>query len=172
MNNIEDEKFWEETVKDVNRLPKSGITDSKPKQKKVNIKKDTTLLINPLKRELKLGTSSDIDRNTMRRFKREEFAVEAVLDLHGFTEKRAYEAVKNFIISSYMSAKRCVIIITGKGSFHVDEDIFATKGVLKTSVPQWLNNPELSGLILSYIHPSEKLGGSGALYILLRRNRD
>lgn len=171
MNNIEDEKLWEETVKGVRPLPKSDVTESKPKQKKVNIKKDTTLLINPSKRDLKLGTSSDIDRNTMRRFKREEFAVEGVLDLHGFTEAKAYEAVKNFILSSYMSAKRCVIIITGKGSFHVDEDIFATKGVLKTSVPQWLNNPELSGLILSYIHPSEKLGGSGALYILLRRNR-
>lgn len=172
MFNTDDENVWEEAVKGVKRLPKSDVTENKPKIKPSNIKKDTTILFKPLKRELKLGASSDIDKNTLRRFKREEFAVEAVLDLHGFTEKRAYEAVKNFIISSYMSAKRCVIIITGKGSFHVDEDIFATKGVLKTSVPQWLNNPELSGLILSYIHPSEKLGGSGALYILLRRNRD
>ena len=172
MCNADDENVWEEAVKGVKRLTKSDVSESKPKRKPVNIKKDTTVILKPLKRTLTLGTCCDVDRNTMRRFKREEFAVEAVLDLHGFTEKKAYEAVKNFIISSYMSAKRCVIIITGKGSFHVDEDIFATKGVLKTSVPQWLNNPELSGLILSYIHPSEKLGGSGALYILLRRNRD
>ena len=54
---------------------------------------------------------------------------------------------------------------------HPDEDIFAPKGVLKDRVPQWLQIEELKQLILSYIHPSEKLGGSGALYILLRRKR-
>lgn len=171
MTDTEDEIVWEEAVKGVKRLPKSGTTESRPKLKPSTIKKDTTVLLKPMKRNLQLGSASDIDKNTMRRFKREEFAIEARLDLHGFTEDKAYEAFKNFIISSYMSAKRCVLIITGKGLKHIDEDVFATKGVLKMSVPQWLNRPELSQLILSYIHPSERLGGSGALYILLRRNR-
>ena len=90
MCNADDENVWEEAVKGVKRLPKSDVSESKPKRKPVNIKKDTTVILKPLKRTLTLGTCCDVDRNTMRRFKREEFAVEAVLDLHGFTEKKAY----------------------------------------------------------------------------------
>jgi hypothetical protein len=80
-------------------------------------------------------------------------------------------AVRRFMIRSYLASKRCVIIVTGKGSPHQDEDVFAPRGVLKDRVPQWLATDELRQLILTYIHPSERLGGQGALYILLRRQR-
>ena len=53
-----------------------------------------------------------------------------------------------------------------------DDDIFAVKGILKKSVPQWLNLPHLRAAILIYKNPSAKLGGTGALYILLRRNKN
>ena len=65
------------------------------------------------------------------------------------------------------------MIITGKGiRVHPDEDIFAAKGVLRKQVPQWLNMARLRAMILIYKHPSEKMGGNGALYILLRRNKE
>ena len=97
---------------------------------------------------------------------------EAELDLHGQTEKNAYDKVYNFINSAYASGKRCVIIITGKGlNDHGDEDIFASRGVLKNSVPNWLSSAEIRPMIMAYKHPSESKGGSGALYILLRRKR-
>ena len=38
-------------------------------------------------------------------------------------------------------------------------------------VPQWLNMPRLRALIVVYKHPSARLGGEGALYILLRRKK-
>lgn len=166
-----DENFWLETVKDVVKNPSSNVV-CEIKKKKISVRKsDKTVPLTIYEHNLSLGTTSDIDANTMRRFKREEYGVEAKLDLHGFTEDRAYDAVFNFITSSYLAKKRCVLIITGKGSFHENEDVFAPKGVLKDRVPQWLKTDELKQLILTYIHPSEKLGGSGALYILLRRNR-
>lgn len=115
----------------------------------------------------------DIDKKTLRKFKREEFAVEDVLDLHGKTEDMAFAAVDDFIPRCYAKGNRCVIIITGKGlRVHADEDVFDDKGVLKKAVPQWLNAPRLRAMILNYKHPSERLGGAGAIYILLRRNRN
>ena len=171
MTDSEDEKFWFEIVKDVVKTPSSNVV-CEVKKKKINIRKsEQTVPLTIYEHNLSLGTTSDIDANTFKRFKREEYGVEAKLDLHGFTEDRAYPAVFNFITSSYLAKKRCVLIITGKGSFHEIEDVFVPKGVLKDRVPQWLKTDELKQLILTYIHPSEKLGGSGSLYILLRRNR-
>ena len=42
----------------------------------------------------------------------------------------------------------------------------------KKQVPQWLDMPQNRAMILTYKHPSERLGGSGALYILLKRNKN
>ena len=167
----EDNFFWEEAIKDVKPLQKDDVVVGVKKIKSVKNKPTRTVPLKFYKHDVDLGVSSDIDRNTMRRFKREEFPIEGTLDLHGYTEDRAFKAVHDFITSSYLAGKRCVLIVTGKGLNHVDEDVFAFKGVLKKAVPRWLKEDNLRQLILSYIHPSEKLGGAGALYILLRRHR-
>lgn len=167
-----DEALWQQTVADVSPLPPSNQVPSVRKSARFKGDKCQTVPLRIFRHDVSLGTVSDIDRNTMRRFKREEFPTEGVLDLHGYNEDRAFEAVHRFMTQSYLAGKRCVIIVTGKGSQHQDEDIFAPKGVLKDRVPQWLESDELRQLILTYIHPSERLGGKGALYILLRRHRD
>ena len=171
MTDKDDDEFWQETVRGIKPLPeKNGV----PTVKKTFLKKTQKEDIVPLKlfkHELGLGTHADIDRNTMRRFKRGEFPVEGVLDLHGYTEDKAYDAVRRFVTESYLAGKRCVMIITGKGLYHRDEDVFQPKGVLRERVPQWLNQDNLKQLILTYIHPSAKMGGEGALCLLLRRSR-
>lgn len=172
MNKDEDEIFWENAVKDVSPLPESGMVVFSKRKTKFKGEREQSLPLKLYRHEVSLGTCSDIDRNTMRRFKREEFPVEGVLDLHGYNEAQAYDAVHKFMRQAYLSGKRCVIIVTGKGKSHPDEDVFAPRGVLKDRVPQWLEGEELRQTILSYIHPSARLGGQGALYILLRRRRD
>ena len=171
MTDTQDEQFWKETVKGVKKLPKSNIVQTPPKKVKQPAKQQSDIPMTVYKHNLNFGTTADIDKNTLKRFKKEEFGVDATLDLHGYTEDNAYLAVYNFVTQSYLAKKRCILIITGKGLPHPNEDIFAPKGVLKEAVPQWLKTDQLKQLILTYIHPSEKLGGSGAIYILLRRNR-
>lgn len=118
------------------------------------------------------GDLSNMDGKTAKRVKRCEYKVEATLDLHGKTEKAAYDAVFDFIRRAYLQNKRCILIITGKGlSPNEDDDIFSAKGKLKERTPVWLNSEQLRPLILGFIHPIEKLGGSGALYIILRKKR-
>lgn len=168
-----DEAVWQEVTSGVQKLKKDTHIQSLKAFKKRNSKEKTLTV--PFDKNFchtpTLNTKADIDKQTLKRFKKEEFGVEGVLDLHGFTIDAAFSAVQHFIISSYNQNKRAVLIVTGKGLPHKEQDIFAPKGSLKQSVPLWLQSDELKNMILTFIHPSAKLGGNGALYILLRRNR-
>ncbi len=170
-----DEDIWSETVKGVRKIKKPDINTDEPP---LYIDIQPAVNIFQAYRGDSLNTLSEdnydgIDNQTVKRFKREEYKIEAVLDLHGQTEKAAYNLVHEFVKQAYIENKRCVLIVTGKGNYHSekDEDIFASRGILKNCVPGWLNSPELRPLILAFRHPSEANGGSGALYILLRRKR-
>ena len=172
----EDEEFWLEAVKDIKKTASDKVVSSakpKPVMPKEKVYYAVKQEFSTYSKFLDDFENGGIDKSTLRKFKREEFRVEAVLDLHGLTEDEAFAKVDSFIPQNYALGRRCVMIITGKGiRVHPDEDIFAAKGVLRKQVPQWLNMARLRAMILIYKHPSEKMGGSGALYILLRRNKD
>lgn len=172
--NPTEDDVWKELTKGIKKISQPEPPSSKPliiKEIKPHINMSDVYKGNALD-TLELNVTDNIDNNTAKRFKREEFPVEATLDLHGCTEDQAYNKVFDFVKTSYIRQKRCILIITGKGlQKKDDEDFFATKGILKERVPLWLNTPELRPLILSFRHPSAKNGGEGALYILLRRKR-
>ena len=48
---------------------------------------------------------------------------------------------------------------------------FSNKGVLRKTVPQWLKSPALNGFILDFVQSHIKDGGSGALYVYLKKNK-
>lgn len=163
------DESWDDVVKGVKKLKTNRhVEEIKPKE--VNLRKDkvTTVAFDILKtgKSVKKDDFSQMDGSLAKRFRREEFKVEDTLDLHGITEKDAFDSVCDFIKRSYNAGKRCVLIVTGKG---VDETLFSTRGVLRKSVPNWLSESEISPLILAFKNPSESLGGAGALYILLRK---
>ncbi len=178
----EDEEFWLDAVQVMKRtgstqsLASSQIISStkpNPIKQKEKVYYATKQEFSSYSKFLDDFENGGIDKSTLRKFKREEFKVEAVLDLHGLTEDEAFAKVDSFIPQSYALGRRCVMIITGKGiRVHPNDDIFTSKGVLRKQVPQWLNMARLRAMILIYKHPSEKMGGEGALYILLRRNKE
>lgn len=169
----EDNTFWQEVVGGVKKISRPETVPTKKvvlKEVTPKIHMNEVYSGNSLEK-LEAGVLDNIDNNTAKRFKRGDFRIEGELDLHGFTEAKAYDAVFSFIKNAYLQNKRCVRIITGKGYHQESDDIFASKGILKDRVPQWLNSEELRPLILSFIHPDAKSGGTGALHILLRRQR-
>lgn len=178
MPNDEDNEFWLKELDDVKPIKRAEVAvnsavapqkkhePSEPKKEYLSIYDFSSY-----SKFIDDGEFGGIDNSTLTKFKRDEFKPEAVLDLHGMTENQAFPAVENFVAKCYNRGLRCIIIVTGKGLPHQDDDIFATKGILRKCVPQWLNLPHLRAAILVYKNPSAKLGGSGALYILLRRNR-
>ena len=121
----------------------------------------------PLKsvRELAIGDFTGMDRRTADRFRRGKLPIECRLDLHGLYQDAAHGALIDFITSSAALGKRNVLVITGRGSRE-------GSGVLRKRLPQWLNQPPCRDLVVAFTGARPEHGRDGALYVLLRRNRD
>jgi len=106
------------------------------------------------------------DRRTAQRLKRGKLEIDARLDLHGYSLAAGHTRLLEFLRATQAHGGRCVLVVTGKGG----RDRGAP-GKLKTAVPEWLNEPLFRPLVLSVTHAQPKDGGTGALYILLRKAR-
>jgi DNA-nicking Smr family endonuclease len=123
----------------------------------------------PLRRaampELRPGIATDLDARTMERLRRGRVRPEARLDLHGLTQDEAHGALTRFIADSRRAGRRCVIVITGRGRSKLGG------GILREQTPRWLNLAPVRGNILGFAQAQPKDGGSGAIYVLLRKKR-
>ncbi len=106
-----------------------------------------------------LGNMGGLSKQKQRQMARGQFVYEAMLDLHGMRHDTAENAFRQCILRK--DGKRNLLIITGKGA--------ENKGVLKTALPRWCEQPALAAriLCLACAHPSH--GGTGAYYIVLRK---
>ena len=109
------------------------------------------------------GRAAGIDRRSAERLRRGRLPIEARLDLHGMTQAAAIARLGEFIARAEAAGKRCVLVITGKG--------LASGGVLRDQVPRWLNLPPNRARVLAFDYAQQQHGGSGALYVLLKRRR-
>lgn len=114
---------------------------------------------------LESGRAAGLDRRNLERLRRGKLPIEATLDLHGLRQAEAHRRLEHFLADSQAAGKRCVMVVTGKG-VHKSEG-----GVLRAAVPRWLNEPPNRARVLSFDYAQQKHGGTGALYILLRRRR-
>ncbi len=88
-------------------------------------------------------------------------AIDARIDLHGMTQEQANTALYRFIHMARASDYRLVLVITGKG--------VAGQGILRQRVPDWLSTGELGSIIGGIREAQARHGGSGALYVRLKR---
>ena len=95
------------------------------------------------------------------------------LDLHGFSLGESNEKVKKFIIKSYNSGYKKLIIVTGKGlrSKTFDNPFVSEQmSILKNSVPDYISNDgDLSNIVKNISKADMRDGGDGAIYISLKR---
>lgn len=97
----------------------------------------------------------------LRKLRRGQFAIEAQLDLHGNTVPQARERVNAFLRVARAEGRRCVRVIHGKGN--------SSEGklpVLKGKVNSWLRQKDE---VLAFCSARPTDGGTGAVYVLLRR---
>jgi DNA-nicking Smr family endonuclease len=111
-----------------------------------------------------------IERRLKRELSRGRAAIDAALDLHGLTQAEAHQALRGFLRHSQARGARLVIIVTGKGGA-IDElsGWPNERGVLKRLTPQWLRDSDLRSVVLGFEEAGRAHGGSGALYVRLRR---
>ena len=95
------------------------------------------------------------------------------IDLHGFTLEEANKKVESFLIDCFDQKVSKVKIVTGKGLHSQnDKDPYISEkfGILKNSVPEFIkNNPSLIKIIKSITDAEIVDGGSGALYVFLKK---
>jgi DNA-nicking Smr family endonuclease len=87
--------------------------------------------------------------------------LEAELDLHGLTLAKAEPTLSQFLEQCQEQKIRCVRIIHGKGWGSRDN-----KPVLKSKLNHWLRQ---SDAVLAFCSATIEDGGTGALYVLLKR---
>ena len=106
-----------------------------------------------------------LDDQTLNKLKKGRLPIEGRVDLHGMRQDEAYSLLLTFLNRAHAGGIRYVLIITGKGSSSGGD------GILRRAVPAWLSTPAFRHLVSSHDHAARNHGGSGALYVRLRRIR-
>lgn len=114
--------------------------------------------------DLEVGTNAGLDKRNAQRLRRGKLRPEAKLDLHGHKQYEAFNELRSFVLESQIMDKRCILVITGKGSVK-------TGGVLRKMLPRWVNQAPLRSAVIAIENAIPRDGGSGAFYLLLRRRR-
>jgi DNA-nicking Smr family endonuclease len=114
-----------------------------------------------------------LERRLKRELARGRSAIDQSIDLHGMTQAQAHQALRGFLVYAQAQGDRLVLVVTGKGAPKVGglESLgFGEPGVLRRLVPHWLHAPDLRAIVLGFEEAGRAHGGSGALYVRLRRS--
>jgi len=169
----QDAQLFREAMRDVKPLKKQpAVTRRRQSDKREIAKKFTSSLVkNP---QESLEPRQHVDPDTMFSFKREgvqiktfrnlqrgAITIEASLDLHGLTSVLAQEHFFAFMKRAKLNQQRCVLIVHGKGLSNATQ-----KPILKSLVHEWLLAHQE---VLAFHSAKPKDGGTGAVYVLIRR---
>ena len=145
-------------------------TPPKPRKKAALLPLALPHFIPPKPPARKHPALSPIDRRTRNRLTRGAVAIDARIDLHGLTQAAAHRRLSHFLHDAQADGARVVLVITGKGR-PASDGHGAERGVLRRMVPEWLSAAENRGLVVGFDEASPSHGGSGALYVRIRRAR-
>ncbi|WP_343802264.1 Smr/MutS family protein [Marinobacterium maritimum] len=99
----------------------------------------------------------------LKRLRQGHIPWEAGLDLHGYTVDQARDELSAFIRDAARQQLRAVIVVHGKAHTQPGQP-----ALLKSCVNDWLRQLDP---VLAFCSAQAKDGGTGAVYILLRRDR-
>jgi DNA-nicking Smr family endonuclease len=173
-NRDADTDLFRHAMKDVRPLASDTLIVRKkpPAPSPVQSRRDAADVVNEMANgrfdheELEYGDEAifqrpSVSRSVMRKLRRGQFAVQAELDLHGLAVADAKSNLAAFIHGCSDRGMVCVRVIHGKGHRSPGK-----MPVLKPKVARWLsqwNN------VAAYVSARPVDGGTGALYVLLRR---
>lgn len=117
-------------------------------------------------------TPAAIDRRTRTRLSRGNLEVDGSLDLHGLTQSAAHVRLRRFLEHCQADGARLILVITGKGGTGTETEFGREeRGVLRRAVPAWLESAEFRHLVAGFDEAGRRHGGSGALYVRIRKPR-
>ena len=132
---------------------------------------------NKVSSSLKVNTEdvfTGIHKRLDQKMTRGHVEIDASIDLHGLNQEQARLELNNFILRSKKNNFKIVLVITGKGNSPKTDSLYevdnSQRGVLNKNLPLWLKKDEIRKNINGYRYASQKHGGQGAYYILLKSN--
>ena len=159
---------------------------NKPKKRKIISKKINKIISSKKQKNNLIIEAEEIKKTTSqydlsfgeinKDLKRGKIKIDRRLDLHGHSVLEASEIFKKEVIKAYNNNKRCVLVITGKGSrpdknFETESVPKLFYGKIKNSIISWINDSDLKKYILTYQNAGIEHGGEGAIFVYLRKKR-
>lgn len=99
-----------------------------------------------------------ISNKTLRKLRKGQYNIDAILDLHGMSVEKARTAVENFLQQCLHEKIRVVLIIHGKGRR-------GQMPILKNKLNQWLRKIDI---VLAFCSAGSSHGSRGAIYVILK----
>ncbi len=113
-----------------------------------------------------------LEKRLRQRLSRGAQPIDSVIDLHGKRQDEAHEALRRFVVGAHQMGYAVILVVTGKGASGTDDHgIFEERGVLRRTVPHWLRMPNMRPFVIGFETAAPHHGGSGALYVRIRRKR-
>ncbi len=124
---------------------------------------DTAALMHSVQPEESLAFARNgVQPRVMQKLKQGQQPWQAAVDLHGCTVDEAREAMLALLRDAHRDGLQVVKIVHGKGLMH-------GQPLLKTCVNGWLRQlPD----VLAFVSALPRDGGTGAVYVLLKRRRE
>lgn len=179
-DDAQDDALWQAVAKTVTPLRKSRAgtalkkhpaerqkTPARPAKPKTSPRHHTQTIA-PVVRAPALPPLATLDRRTRGRVARGSVEIEGRLDLHGHRLEEARRRLLDFLRRAQDRDKSLVLVITGKGTAAPEG---MARGVLRREVPLWLGSAEFRSLVIGFEEAASRHGGSGALYVRVRRQR-
>jgi len=113
-----------------------------------------------------------VDPAIHKKVRRGKIEIDGTIDLHGMTQAEARQTLHRYISARFARGDRTILVITGKGVRNDNDYVMAMteRGILRTMLPIWLNEPGLSPMISGWSVAARGHGGDGAWYVRLRRS--
>lgn len=172
----DDLELFRQSVADARPMAQKQIDPHRPQtapQPKQRLRDDAQVLRDMLSDEYRVEdvetgdelffTRPGLQHNVIRKLRRGQYSVESELDLHGMTVKEARVVLLEFFRECHQHHFRCVRIVHGKGHGSANKI-----PILKNRINNWLRQID-DVLAFSSARPVD--GGSGAVYVLLKRRR-
>ena len=123
----------------------------------------------PAAPERSVGTH--LDGSWDKRLSRGMVQPDATVDLHGHTLNSAYAMLDDALGRSIARGDRVILLITGKPP-RPDSERPHARGAIRAAVGDWLHASRHADSIAAVRGANPRHGGTGALYIVLRRPRE
>jgi len=107
-----------------------------------------------------------LDLLTVGRLQARQYSPEVHIDLHGLNSEQAFHNLVNFFRSAYHKGVRTALVVTGRGLNSPN-----AMPVLRSKVGRWLTQEPFKRVVLAFCTAKREDGGTGALYVLLRKFR-